>query len=79
MFVKGKELSRVRKPCPPPGIHVLTSPHSRSPSSRRNASSRTLQRRQDSHDARPRAQFDHLLASKIHILTLEIVTQTQSL
>lgn len=37
-----------------------------------------LQRRQDSHDARPRAQFDHLLASKIHILTFEIVTQAQS-
>lgn len=38
-----------------------------------------LQRRQDSHDACPRAQFDHLLVSKIHVLTLEIVTQAQSL
>lgn len=78
-MLKKKELELSSKALPTPRNPHLTSPHSSSPSSRPNASSRTLQRRQDSHDARPRAQFDHLLASKIHILTLEIVTQAQSL
>lgn len=58
---------------------VTISPRLHTPRPLPPQSSRTLQRRQDPHDARPRAQFDHFLASEIHILTFEIVTQAQSL